>query len=289
MVTGNKPTYSYRDPLLDHLNKELLHTSIRIGPDGCSFCILNLESKTYLGLEHYDFSPPIHPDQMGDVLRNILEDSIFFQNKMSSVSLDIDHQLSVIIPEALFIPEKAADYLQVAVLGKKTNQLAWEKLRNTDAYVVYYLPKVIKQHLEDFFKNIHIHHFSSTIIDSVVRINKAENNKQLLVHHSGHRFQLIYSDQKQLLFYNDYAYSSTEDYIYFLLYAMKQLDLSPESTPIVLIGEVDRNSKLYDICYKYIRNISFGNRPKELHYSYVLKDLAEQYHFNLYNQYLCES
>lgn len=289
MVTGNKPTYSHRDPLLDHLDKDLLHTSIRIGPDGCSFSILELESKTYLGLEHYDFSPAIHPDQMGDMLREILQDSIFFTENMPSVSLSLDHQLSVVIPEALFIPEKASDYLQIAVLSNHTNQVKWEKLRNTDTYIVYYLPELIERHLKDFFKHIQIHHFSSTIIDSALRINKLENNTQFLVHHSGHRFQIIYSNQKQLLFYNDYEYSSSEDYIYFLLYAMKQIGLSPEDTPVILTGEIDRKSTIYDICYKYIRNLSFSARPKELKYSYVLKDLPEQYHFNLYNQYLCES
>lgn len=289
MVTGNKPTYSHRDPLLDHIDKELLHTSIRIGPDGCSFSILNLESKTYLGLEHYDFSPAIHPDQMGDMLRSILQDSVFFQGTITSVSLSLDHPLAVLIPEALFIPEKASEYLQIAAISNNTKQVHWEKLKNTDAYIVYYLPKGIKRHLEDFFNNIQIQHFSSTVIDSALRINKAENNTQFLVHHSGHRFQIIYSNQKQLLFYNDYAYSSPEDYIYFLLYAMKQIGLSPEDTPVILTGEIDRKSTIYDICYKYIRNINFGTRPKELSYSYVLKDLPEQYHFNLYNQYLCES
>ena len=63
----------------------------------------------------------------------------------------------------------------------------------------------------------------------------------------------------QILFYNIFEYQTKEDFIYYILFTLEQLELSSEETNISLTGNIDEHSELYKILYTYVRNVSFFN------------------------------
>ncbi len=69
---------------------------------------------------------------------------------------------------------------------------------------------------------------------------------------------------------------------------MEQLGLNPESVNLVFMGEIDKNSALYHIAFKYVRNISFIERSDYFRYSYVLDELQSHNFYNLLNAGRCE-
>lgn len=44
--------------------------------------------------------------------------------------------------------------------------------------------------------------------------------------------------------------------MYYLLFTLEQLKLSAESVKLKLFGTIEEGDPLYDLCYKYIQNIS---------------------------------
>ena len=66
------------------------------------------------------------------------------------------------------------------------------------------------------------------------------------------------------MFYNIFEYQTKEDFIYYILFTLEQLDLSTETTNISIIGAINEQSELYKILYTYIRNISFLNSKKTI-------------------------
>ena len=112
-------------------------------------------------------------------------------------------------------------------------------------------------------------------------------SKTLFVHVQSSQFEIIVLEGGKLLFYNAFEYQTTEDFIYYTLFVCEQLKLNPEEIPMILLGEVERKSALYDIVNKYIRNVTFGKRPVEIEYSYKLQELQDHFYYNLFSQYLC--
>ncbi len=51
--------------------------------------------------------------------------------------------------------------------------------------------------------------------------------------------------------------------IYYVLFAIDQLKLNPEETPIVISGKITEEDEYYKIIYKYIRNVSIFNSKIE--------------------------
>ena len=66
------------------------------------------------------------------------------------------------------------------------------------------------------------------------------------------------------MFYNIFEYETKEDFIYYILFTLEQLELSPEETNISIMGAINEQSELYEILYTYIRNISFFNYKKPI-------------------------
>jgi hypothetical protein len=107
---------------------------------------------------------------------------------------------------------------------------------------------------------------------------------KLFVNVSLKYFDTIYfRDSQHLQLMNRYKYRADTDFIYFVLLCCEELKLDRESTELVLIGEVDIQSKIYDICYRYFRNIRLIQKPDNLHFSKAFELYPKHLHFNLYN------
>ena len=68
---------------------------------------------------------------------------------------------------------------------------------------------------------------------------------------------IVVLENKKLGFYNSFEYHSKQDFIYYVLFALEQLKIDPDKTPIHLLGDIHRDSELYQITYTYIRTIHF--------------------------------
>ena len=61
------------------------------------------------------------------------------------------------------------------------------------------------------------------------------------------------------MFYNIFEYQTKEDFIYYILFTLEQLELSTDKTNVSLLGDINKQSELYKILYTYVRNIVFFN------------------------------
>ena len=90
--------------------------------------------------------------------------------------------------------------------------------------------------------------------------------------------EIVVVDNNLLKFYNRFDFITKEDFIYYLLFTAEQLKLNPEEFPLVLIGAINERDDLYQIAYKYIRNVSLLQSKSMLH----SKDSSSN-HFTLLN------
>jgi hypothetical protein len=93
--------------------------------------------------------------------------------------------------------------------------------------------------------------------------------------------QVMITEKQKLLFYNSFSYATPEDFLYYLLYTYQQLKLDTETVPVNMLGEIVKESVLYELIYKYIRNINFMKRPAELQVQNTF-NMPGHFYFNLF-------
>lgn len=266
---------------------ESAHLSIQISNQSISIAILNSSKSKYLVLKTVRFTKiPSELEFPVAVEQYLNSEELITDEQFKTVSAAIINPYSTLIPKSLFEPEKVKDYLKFNQPILESEPVFSNPLRNIDAQSVYTISSALKEALENKFPQITIQHSSSILIDAL--LNQYKNTSEKLVVHIGAtHFDVLLIRNNKLVYYNSFAHQTSEDFLYYLLFAAEQLELNPEEIDLVFIGEIDKKSAIYDICYSYVRNVSFGSRPETYEYSFVMNELPKHYYYNLFSQHIC--
>ena len=255
-------------------NKEYLtnqELSIQLSLNGLSFCVLNTESNTISCLKHFPSEKKQTPFELLDSVKHIFNTEEALQNNFKKVNVIHVNELATLVPKPLFNEDTLADYLKLNSKILKSDFITFDELIINDTINVYVPYVNINNFIYDKYGEFTYKHFSTILIEELLNIEKHSNETKLYVNVSKTHFEIIVIKEGKLLLYNTFEYTTTEDFIYYILFTAEQLQLNPETFSLVLLGDISKENKLYSIAYKYIRNISFGNRFDNYNYSEAQK------------------
>lgn len=268
---------------------ESAHLSIQISIYAVSIAILDSAKNKYLVLKTVRFTKvPTEIELPKAVAHYLSNEELVTDEHFKTVSATVINAYSTLIPQSLFEPEKAKEYLSFNQPILASEPVFHEKLRNIDAQSVFTVSKELKEVLENKFPQITIKHNSSVLIDALLNQYKNTSEK-FVVNMEPTHFEVVLIRNNKLIYYNSFAHQTSEDFLYYLLFAAEQLQLNPEEVDLIFLGEVDKKSAIYDICYSYVRHVSFGSRPETYEYSFVMNELPKHYYYNLFSQHICVS
>ncbi len=96
-------------------------------------------------------------------------------------------------------------------------------------------------------------------------------------------------ENSKLLFHNIFSFKASPDCLYYVLLVYKQLDLSPQKTPLYIVGELVADSEIHKLLHKYIKTIHFVNRPNFYLFGEKMQESCpKNFFFDLYSLKLCE-
>lgn len=286
MVTGNKIQAS--TDFIDSTqlrNAHPKHRSIRLNADGLSFSLLDKEKNTFLGIREYTFNKIDNPKGLSGKVKELVDTDSILSESFDSSSVSIDIGVNTLIPQAFQSDESDESLLNFIQPTLSTEDLGNDFIRSVEAHNLYPLPSF---QLPPSFGDIQVH--SSTVfIDAVLRNVPTDDKTRLFIEVGTNHFHLVGLSNRKLVYFNKFSFKTKEDFIYYILFTMEQLQMNPEKTPLVIFGEIDQRSPLFSIAYKYIRFVSFGLRPDGFQFASVLDELPQHYYFSLFHQHLCES
>ena len=274
----------------DSLDKKLsgtYHLSLLAGLDSFSCCVLDSKRSKYLALCNWTFQGVYNWPSLSDNIASIIKETPLMQYGYQSVSAAVMHNRSTLVPDALFEHGKDEKYLRFNHTLEEDDAVRTDQLKNLEAKNIYALPKSLERSLSSHFPNIKFMHHSSSFLESVLLQYKNLEQMKVVVHVQMSHFEIAVIEGKNLLLYNSFSHQTSEDFIYYLLFVCEQLKLNPEKLELVLLGEIERNSAIYSILQKYVRNIAFGERSDSFEYSPKFKEVPKHFYYNLLNQYLC--
>lgn len=289
MLTQAKPYISRIDKSFKEDYSRNFQLTILLSLDGFSFSIFSPEKQRFVGLEVYHFSKLEDELKLAAMLDEIVMNRPWIAYPYQSVVVLVDNTASALVPAALFDEKEKGTFLAFNQTYKDNSRIATDKLKNADAVNVYYLANMLAAKIKDLWANATIVHISTVLIESLLIGNKHQNiDSKVFVNVRKNVFDMVVIRNQKLLFYNTFKFSTKEDFIYFLLFAMEQLRLNPEKIELILSGLIEKSSEIFGITERYIRTIKFIERNKIFEYSYVLDELAWHHNSLLYNVMQCE-
>ncbi len=196
---------------------------------------------------------------------------------------------AVIVPAPLFTEDTARELLELQYGDLFRGTTLTDTVPGRQDYISYRVPTGWFQALSDSNPQVrHRHFFSLWLAWLDKKPSDSENGQAFLLFETS-RVAMAIRKQDWLLV-QQYEFQVPEDISYFLLSALQQYQLSPETVQLVLDGWIDKDSALYLELYKYIRNISLVELPPSLKLDKaLLQDLPEHYLTPLIQMATCVS
>jgi len=300
MAEHFKAIHTYSDPGLDKQKTYEYDLSIRLHADGLSYCILDSNTNKFLHIEAFDLSgtgrQPHIPGEPENT--NTAKLAQLFENELNwlcqpfrGVRILLEQGKTTLVPEALFAEEEKAGIFKfnVACDDIDASYLKHDYLKAANAYSIYYLPPEMDDLFRKFFPGAAVFHHSTSFMQSLLmKYKNTDSDQQLFVNVGSSHIDILQVKNKKLDYYNSFLFNTAEDFMYYLVFVVEQLNLNPESVEVVLLGEIEKHSPLSDLVLKYIRNVHYVERNADYRYSFIFDQLPGHYYYNLLNASLCE-
>lgn len=207
---------------------------------------------------------------IADQLSNILSKDAFLSRSFAGVKICLSTDFEI-IPTVFFDENEMA------------SDTAYNSIMNGEAQFIFEVPKVIKDVLKDKFSRMTQHHSGAAMIEQLRKEGLAKSDR-FFINIQAENVEIAYfDDHGALRIYNRYEYRAYQDYIYFVLLVADEMKIDREEVKAVLMGEVNKDSQLYETTYRYFRNIAFVGQPEDIYFSRAFEEYPKHFNYPLYN------
>ncbi len=265
------------------INQEL---SIQIRLNGLSFCILETQTNTISYLKHNLFNTNLNPIQLLEQLKESFATEPKLQESFSKVQVIYANSLSTLVPQALFNENALADYLKFNAKILPNDFITYDTITNAECMNVY-IPLVnCNNYIFERYGSFSYKHHATILITKLLQSEKNKKEKKIVINVSATTFEIVYLKNGSLQLYNSFSYTTKEDFIYYILFTLEQLDVNPETIPVYFLGTINHEDETYKITYKYIRNVFFESRKEN--YTFSKPPKTNYSDFVLISSFSCE-
>ena len=249
--------------------------SIQFSLDGFSFCVSNILTKKDLFFTEYLFEETQNsPEDLLEKIKPIFKSDANLQLEYSNITVIHQNSLATIVPNAYFDENSLANYLNYNIKTLKNDFITFDNLLEIEAKNVY-IPYVnINNYLFQNFGEFEYKHHYTILLEKFIKANDSDE-KVMYVNISNKTLEIIILKGKKLILLNSFSYNSKEDFIYYILFTAEQLQLNTEAFKLFFTGDINIQSNIYKITYKYIKHISFLESKNS-----ILKELKLPKHSN---------
>lgn len=248
--------------------------------DKLSIAILDKKANQCVGLSTF----PIESVSKRENVKEVLEKDDILRYPFSKRSILFANRECVFIPEEVYEAEKNDFYIESSFGNNFDGKCFSQKVPELNNHLVFKVPHWVLDQFNHYLSGASLNHSTVYLAESIYRLSI--QNKALAIHAHFKRsfFEFFIFDNGKMLFYNSFAYQTSEDIAYFIMYALNQWEV--EGKNISVSGVLDENSDELYWLRKYLNEISIYPVESLLAYPPAI-ELPSGF-INLLNPSLCE-
>lgn len=280
--------FEYIDETLDSSLMQSYILSIQVSLNGFYFCIFDKTRKKYVAFKHINIKENLQKNDFFDRIENIIKnDELLNNNNFHSSKLLYISNKSTIIPTSYFNKDDLIKYLKLNHHIDELDEIHYKKFSYIDAYSVFTIPNYLANIFVNNFKGIKFYNQNIPFIDFAMFKHHNDTTK-INVNFNENTIDVAAIKNGELILYNNFPISNTNDATYYIMYVYKKLNLNIEDHCLFLSGLIDKSSPYYHDLQNYIRLINFEKKSDSYTNSYTFKNIYQHTFLNLQNLINCE-
>jgi hypothetical protein len=291
-ATKYKLIHKVKDDKFDVDSLHQYNLLIQVGPRDFQMTVIDSVSNRCLLLEDYILASVKSYNQLKDLLTELFEGHhLLTAGFWKKVRVSIKSNKFSLVPSGLFVKTALEDYLSLnSRVNTDSEKILYYKHIQTDAICVFAVNKVLHDWFTSLYPNAELGfiHQSSALIEGVINYAAHHNSESMFLYIDRFKLHLVTLRDGKLEYYNQFVIKEFKEYIHYIMLVMKGLQRDQQSSEVVLWGYLGKESAHYNEFRKYIKNISFGDRPGYLQYGYVFDEIQDHQYLDLYSIHLCD-
>lgn len=274
----NKNSILLVDPEFDPNTAEDCDLLLKITPDSLSYAIIDKNSKQLKAV--YDEQECTNVPQ---ALSGRLKNDSYLGLPFKEIKAAVHTENSINIPNELFTAENLDQYAKFFTEEQSAN--LYTRPFNTFGFTsIFTLQQFTEELLTAALNNYKLYTQNAPVLAMAV-----QNNQQaLLLDFTASSFNAAYTQNSKLIFQHYYQTDNAEEFNYYLLLIISQLNINTSNTPVYLSGIVNEGNACYQCVQKYFDDIRFNLPPAADIDQRILDDMPAHYYSSLLALDLCE-
>jgi hypothetical protein len=221
-------------------------------------------------------------------LDRLRENKIEFKYPFNKIKVSFDSYKYTFIPEELFEAENEHDYSKFINPAASdlilTNRIKSANIRNIFAIDANFNAALIR-----IFNNPRIYNQASPFIQGIKKTNPYKNNNCLFIDLQTDHIEIAYLKNSEFILYNLIECVNADEFNYFLLNIIKELDLDLTDTKLILSGQIAlEDDENYKRILKYFKDPEFADSTLFFRLPDLFKKLNPYTYFSLFGLNECE-
>lgn len=265
---------------------------LQAGDQEFQLIIVDSKSHRCLLLEHYDLFGIETEEDYLQILEALFRDHhLLMAGFWNGVKLSVKNQKFCLVPASLFEKEKLGAYLRLSChIDEQRENLFYYKHSKTNAVTVFAANARLIDWLHQRYPNLHLQvlHHTCAFTEGILQYEDHSSQQDLFLLLENNVMTAVLTNNRRLEYCNMFYCRNEQEFVRYVMLIFQQLQLDRNSTKTLLWGSIDTQSSYFTALAPYLRNISFGGRPKFIRFSYMFDDIADHRFFDLYSIYVCE-
>lgn len=229
--------------------------SIQVSLNGLSFCVADTVSHNVLHSDIISFQEECLPEKLLNHLKALFQKYQLDEMKFDEVSVIHRNTLFTLVPKPLFDQNSLSDYLKFNTKILPNDALAFDEFDHQDMVNVYVPYTNVNNYIYELFGEFTFFHDGTIIISTLLNNADSSENPICYVHVSDTQLDICILDSKKLLLYNSFQYKTKEDFTYYVLFVLEQLELDVSTVNVKFFGAIEEDDPAYSMCLNYINNM----------------------------------
>ncbi|MFD2099175.1 DUF3822 family protein [Flagellimonas iocasae] len=237
-------------------NNTFRKLSIQVGLNGLSFCVLDTISNKILAFEKVSFKTQSTPYLMLKELKAILNQKNDIGSDFSEVVVIHKNNMFSLVPKPLFNTDELPNYLKFNAKIMANDLIAFDEIPNQEMVNVYVPYTNINNYIFELFGEFEFKHSGTVLINKLLNQTRLSPEPICYIQVAEKEMEMMVVAEKKLIFYNQFEFKTKEDFLYYLLFSLEQLQMNPEKIQLKLFGSIEEGDPIYNLCHQYVKQVS---------------------------------
>ena len=241
--------------------------------------LTNRYKNTIEYLAHKQLAEGITPTHLVARMQSFVKEQPFEIQKTLSQNWLLQTHKFTLIPEDLYAKGMGKNLLSYTTRLEEGDHIFTDHWDNRGIIVVYAIPKVLIDVLRNEFSGSTFNH-GATAFNNVYTLYP-QSDTMAWLHLDEKEIDFWIASKGEVLFYNKFQYTTEEDILYFVLFALEQNSILPTDLLLRISGFCLKGDKLYNLLEQYIGEVREMELPSTFNTNQKISPREVRQHINL--------